>query len=89
MVELNVDRNIFGIVNDRSGNPPLLQMFKIFADYDNYPIGPQAWIQRLKVPIIYIVNGLGKLGTLAEYHSIYKEYTPQRLMGKAQKFGLN
>jgi hypothetical protein len=62
---------------------------KIFADYDNIPIGPQAWVQKLSSPIRAIVNVAGRIGGWAGYHSVYREYTPGRLMAKSASLGLS
>jgi quercetin dioxygenase-like cupin family protein len=82
-------RNIFNTFNDYNGNPPPLQVMKIFADYDNYPIGPQAWQLHLRSLIRVVVNAAGKIASWAGYHSVYKEYTPARLMARSTHFGLS
>jgi quercetin dioxygenase-like cupin family protein len=82
-------RNIFNTFNDYDGNPPVLQIMKIFADYDNYPIGPQAWQLHIRGLIRVLIHAAGKVGTWAGYHSVYKEYTPARLMARSAHFGLS
>jgi hypothetical protein len=77
------------LFNDHKGNPPPLQVMKLFADYDNYPVGPQPWVQKMRGPIRAIVNAAGKVGYWAGYHSVYKEYTPGRLMEKSASLGLS
>jgi hypothetical protein len=62
---------------------------KLFADYDNYPIGPQSWVHAMTGPIRAIVNMAGKIGSWAGYHSVYREYTPEHLMSKAASSGLS
>jgi hypothetical protein len=63
---------------------------KLFADYDNYPVGAQGWVQQnLRTPIKAMVNAAGKIASWAGYHSVYKEYTPDHLMAKSSSFGLS
>jgi hypothetical protein len=62
---------------------------KIFADGDNYPIGAQSWVQSLAVPIRSIVHAAGKVASWSGYHSVYKEYTPDRLMAKSSLLGMS
>ena len=68
------------LVDDFDGAVPILQIVKIFADYDNYPIGRGSWMLPLRIPIVHLTNAVGKIATLIGYQSQYKEYTPPRLM---------
>jgi hypothetical protein len=69
-------RNIFGAVNDHKEGPPFLQMFKFFADYDNYPIEPHVYWEYVKGPIKMAVGMIGWIATLVGFESAYAEYTP-------------
>jgi quercetin dioxygenase-like cupin family protein len=83
------DRNIFSLFNDHNGAPPPLQMMRIFADFDNYPIGPQWWMQlALGYPIQILVNLLGRAAGWIGYKSVYEEYTPEYLKASAGRYGL-
>ncbi|KAH9843625.1 uncharacterized protein C8Q71DRAFT_729325, partial [Rhodofomes roseus] len=73
-------RNLMSLVNDHKGLPPVLQTFKIFSDYDNYPIREAQWQLALRSLIVWMTSAMGFLATLAGYRSVYKEYTPRRLL---------
>jgi hypothetical protein len=68
------------LFNDYGGAPPVLQVFKIFADYDNYPMGPGSWMLAFRKPIVYLTYVAGRIATAVGYRSRYKEYTPTQLI---------
>ncbi|KZT63887.1 hypothetical protein DAEQUDRAFT_733330 [Daedalea quercina L-15889] len=73
-------RNLFSLVNDYGGMPPFLQMFKVFSDYDNYPIGTAWWQLALRSPIVWLTDAISLVATVVGYASVYKEYTPKHLL---------
>lgn len=72
-------RNFVCLINNYGDMPPPLQAFKVFADWDNYPIGNAGWMGYIRTPIVGLTKALGWVGGLAGYRSLYKEYTPQEL----------
>lgn len=77
-------RNFVSLINDYKDFPPPLQVFKIFADYDNYPIGAASWMKPLRWPIIGLTHSLGSVAGWAGYKSMYTEYTPRELYARLQ-----
>jgi len=82
-------RNIFNLFNDHDGNPPPLQLVKLFADYDNFPVGADMWTQNMRQPIRLAVRMFGKVAGWAGYHSVYPDYTPEGLIEKSVALGLS
>lgn len=77
-------RNLLGLVKDHGGLPPPLQAFKLFADWDNYPIGEAEWMKYMRTVIYILTKAAGWVGGVVGYSSMYKEYTPRELFDRLQ-----
>lgn len=77
-------RNLMGLINDYGGIPPPLQAFKIFAEWDNYPIGEAGWMGYLRTPIVALTKFAGWVAGVVGYSALYKEYTPRELYARLQ-----
>jgi hypothetical protein len=88
-MQMTLRSNIISTFVDYNGKPPPLQIMKMFADYDSYPIGSQAWHLHLQGFICAVAHALGKIASWTGYRSVYKEYTPTRLIARSAEFGLN
>jgi hypothetical protein len=72
-------RNIFSLCNDYGGleKLPPLQAIKLFADWDNYPIGSAWWMVYTRPAIIGAVWAIGGVAGLFGYRSTYPEYVSE------------
>jgi hypothetical protein len=77
-------RNFVCLINDYGAMPPVLQVFKIFAEWDNYPIGEATWMSHAKTPIVGLTKAVGWVAGVVGYRAMYKEYTPQDLYERLQ-----
>jgi hypothetical protein len=77
-------RNFMSLINDYGDMPPALQAFKIFADWDNYPIGEASWMGHTRTPIVGLTKAVGWVAGIVGYRSMYREYTPRELYEKLQ-----
>jgi hypothetical protein len=77
-------RNFVCLINDYGTMPPVLQVFKIFAELDNYPIGEAGWMIYVRTPIVGLTKAVGWVAGLAGYRAMYKEYMPKDLYERLQ-----
>lgn len=77
-------RNFVSLCNDYGGldKIPPLQVFKTFAEWDNYPIGNAAWMASMRSAIVGITWAVGGIAGLCGYRAVYKEYMPPDLYEK-------
>jgi mannose-6-phosphate isomerase-like protein (cupin superfamily) len=72
-------RNFVSLINDYGGSipqVPVLQVSKIFADWDNYPAPEGKFArERGKGLVVGLTKLVGGLAGLVGYRGVYKEYT--------------
>lgn len=81
-------RNFVCLVNDHGGIPrvPVLQAFRVFAEWDNYPAPEARWArEHARGAIVALTNTMGRVAGLLGYKGMYEEYTPRELYGRLKK----
>lgn len=81
-------RNFVCLINDYGSIPkvPMLQAFRVFAEWDNYPAPEGNWAQQnAKRVMVALTNMLARIGGWVGYKGLYEEYTPRKLYEKLSK----
>lgn len=78
-------RNFVCLVNDYGDIPrvPILQVFRVFAEWDNYPAPEGRWArEHARGVVVTLTNAMGSVAGLIGYKGMYEEYTPTDLYHK-------